>query len=420
MVNVTLTVPDEGGNVSTCVSGVTVSDTIPPVVLARNENIFLDTDGNATLSVESVYNRSADNCGIATYKLDKTVFTCTDLGENTVVLTVIDVNGNSNSAEAILTVADDIKPTISCIENQLKTTDPGEIIYTATGNEFDPSTFSDNCEVVSITCELLGSTVATFNDGLATTLNQFIFNIGTTNVKWTVTDNSGNIASCSFNVSVKDNEAPFMRCRELTVYLDETGQNKLSLADLYALSAGTKDNLSQLKDLKIASSRDTFNFENIVKDVVVRITAEDEAGNIGKCWALITVLDTFALEVDPINDIVVALEAGECETKISYPEPNLPGGCIDFELIEGIGPNGIFPLGTTNEKWLLTKANDESLEVSFNVIVLTTNQPPAIDVLANLVLAEGSVVVTVPLTGISQGIDCAPQELALSASGINP
>jgi len=56
------------------------------------------TNGVATILPSDVDNMSSDNCGIASMSVTPNSFTCDDIGLNTVTLTVIDINGNSNSA----------------------------------------------------------------------------------------------------------------------------------------------------------------------------------------------------------------------------------------------------------------------------------------------------------------------------------
>jgi len=59
-----------------------------------------------------VDNGSSDACGIATYTLDIETFNCDDIGVNSVVLTVTDVHGNSNTCSATITIEDSILPTL--------------------------------------------------------------------------------------------------------------------------------------------------------------------------------------------------------------------------------------------------------------------------------------------------------------------
>ncbi|MDO9261394.1 MAG: gliding motility-associated C-terminal domain-containing protein, partial [Flavobacteriaceae bacterium] len=104
MNNVTLTVTDTCGNISTCVAVVTVVDRVAPTVFCRNITVDLDQNNIAVITPAMIDNGSFDACGIASYSLDVTTFGYEDLGENPVVLTVTDVNGNVSSCTAIVTV----------------------------------------------------------------------------------------------------------------------------------------------------------------------------------------------------------------------------------------------------------------------------------------------------------------------------
>jgi hypothetical protein len=68
-------------------------------------------------------------------------------------------------------------------------------LCSATVNLTTPST-NDNCGVASVT-----------NDHPSN-----VFPVGVTTVKWTVTDNSGNTATCNQKVTVTDNEQPVVTC----------------------------------------------------------------------------------------------------------------------------------------------------------------------------------------------------------------
>jgi len=80
------------------------TDTEPPVVIARNIVVSLDSTGQATITPEQVNNGSTDNVGISSYRLDKTVFGCSDIGNNQVILTATDYNGNTGYDTATVTV----------------------------------------------------------------------------------------------------------------------------------------------------------------------------------------------------------------------------------------------------------------------------------------------------------------------------
>jgi hypothetical protein len=185
---VTLTVTDNNGNVSTATANVTVEDKIKPTVITQPVTLYLNINGVASVTAAQVNNGSTDNCSIANYVLDKTNFTCSNVGANTVYLTVTDVNGNFDTKSAIITVVDNIPPTITCPPNITHLNDPGVCSYTV--NIINPLT-SDNCGIQGV--------VGTRSDALALTAP---YPVGMTTINWVVTDLHGNTNSCVQSIEV--------------------------------------------------------------------------------------------------------------------------------------------------------------------------------------------------------------------------
>jgi hypothetical protein len=98
---VTLTVTDISNNSSTCTATVTVTDGVLPVAICQNVTVNLDNSGNGVITESGVNNGSSDACGIQSFVLDQTTFTCADMTANphTVTLTVTEVNGNVNNSK---------------------------------------------------------------------------------------------------------------------------------------------------------------------------------------------------------------------------------------------------------------------------------------------------------------------------------
>lgn len=112
---VTLTVTDIHGNSSTCTATATVVDKIAPVAKCKNITVYLDANGNASITPSEIDDRSTDACGIKSYTLDKTTFNCSNKGTNTVILTVTDNNDNTSTCTATVNVVDDLPPIITSI-----------------------------------------------------------------------------------------------------------------------------------------------------------------------------------------------------------------------------------------------------------------------------------------------------------------
>src|SRR5437763_1803753 len=97
---VTLTVTDNNGNSQSAPATVTVVDTVPPVAVCQDLTVELNANGQATITPAQINNGSTDACGIASLSLDKTSFVVSNVGTNTVTLTVTDNNGNSSTCTA--------------------------------------------------------------------------------------------------------------------------------------------------------------------------------------------------------------------------------------------------------------------------------------------------------------------------------
>ena len=179
---VNLTVTDIHQNVSSATAMVTVIDAIDPTVATQNITINLDSRGNATASPQQVNNGSSDNCGIDILSLDTTNFSCDNLGENTVILTVTDVNGNTASSTAIVTVIDTIDPTVVTQNISVPLVNG---VANITAADIDNGT-SDNCDFT-----------------LAIDRNSFTCSdIGDHTVTLTATDSSGNTSTETAIVSI--------------------------------------------------------------------------------------------------------------------------------------------------------------------------------------------------------------------------
>jgi hypothetical protein len=120
----------------------------------------------------------------------------------------IDITGTCGSAyaTATLTIGADQQPLIACpvtTTNVNRSTTTGNCTYTASGTEFN-ATATDDCGVTSLTCTLSGATTGSN----LTTLAGKVFNKGVTTVTWTVNDGVTASVTCSFTVTVVDNQAP--------------------------------------------------------------------------------------------------------------------------------------------------------------------------------------------------------------------
>ncbi len=241
-------------------------------------------------------------------------------------------------------------------------------------------------------------------------------------VELTVVDKSGNTSTCTSQVTISDGIAPKLITHKIKVYLGADGQHMLTDAEKQALTSGTTDNITAPEDIQFSFNPSGFRCYNIGDNQKIQVIATDESGNETRSWALANVMDTFGLHLaTSVEDMEVTVGAGECGTTITYPDMTPSNKCTEVKQLEGLGPDGMFPIGTTTEKWLLTNPyTGDSLVVSFNVTVTSDNLPPTIDMVSDVNLFSHASGIEIPLTGISDGGDCQPQDLMVTATHTNP
>jgi hypothetical protein len=189
---VVLTVTDVNGNVSTCTAIVTVEDVTAPDLVCMDITLELGPDGTATILPEDVMASNDDACGILTTAVDIFEFDCSDIGTPvTVQVFSQDVNGNLSTCTAIVTVVDLLAPELTCPADQTVDPGPGNLFYVvpdyfATGE----ASATDNCT---------DPVVITTQDPAAGTL----LSDGTYTVTITAEDEYGNIATCTFELTVE-------------------------------------------------------------------------------------------------------------------------------------------------------------------------------------------------------------------------
>lgn len=186
-------VRDISGNIDSCQSMFTIIDTITPTAICIDTVVYLNNLGTYTIDSSYIDNGSFDNCS-STITITPVTFTCNEIGNNSVQLTIVDSSGNRDSCTANVLVLDTIPPTVVC-NNITLVLDSNGMASIITSDIDGGST--DNCAITTISIDR-----SNFNCA----------DIGINNVVLTVTDASGNIDSCTAVVTVVDNIPPQAIC----------------------------------------------------------------------------------------------------------------------------------------------------------------------------------------------------------------
>ncbi|AUC74469.1 GEVED domain-containing protein [Olleya sp. Bg11-27] len=80
------------------------SSSAPPTAVCQNLTVSLDSNGNASIVPSDIDNGSSDDNAIATYALDLDTFDCSYIGDNAVILTVTDGDGQTDTCTSTVTV----------------------------------------------------------------------------------------------------------------------------------------------------------------------------------------------------------------------------------------------------------------------------------------------------------------------------
>ena len=266
------------------------SDTTSPTAVCQNITLELDENGLASVSADNIDGGSSDDVGITSFELNISTFTCNELGDNEVILTVFDAAGNSDSCDAIITVEDNILPSI--IGQNITVNLEGNPSVTIAAEEVDNESF-DNCSIVSLIL-----TPDTFTS------------VGTFDAVLEGIDDSGNMASVTVEITIVDfidDEAPTAVCQDLTVILDENGEATISAE---SIDGGSSDNSGSYS---VSIDINFFDCSNIGENEVT-LTVIDPYENSDTCIAIVTIEDNMEPEINcPENQ---TLQAGADGTTI--------------------------------------------------------------------------------------------------------
>jgi hypothetical protein len=389
---VTLTVTDVNGNVSTCTSNVEVKDEVSPTAKCRDLTIQLDANGAASITVADIDNGTIDNCDQnPTITISKSSFGCADVGTNQVTLRAVDNFGNDATCISTITVEDNVAPTALCAADfsvQLSNV-PGNGTASITVADIDNGS-SDACGLASTTidkssfdCSDLGANVITL----------------------TVVDVNANISTCTTTVTVEDVSDPvitaagFTQCNDpgtcdaaVSIVATATDNCNITISGWSAIVTPAPVyglNSYQINGQQGLDASGTYP----VGTVRVLFNVEDQSGNFDTLSVTVIIEDCDApviTQAENLCNSTVTLQnvAGDCYQQYAWTTPTATDNCLDPQpivrapiaggvspLVLGGSTLALFPVGTTTVTYTATDGFNNVTTCSFDVVVEDTEDP---------------------------------------------
>lgn len=319
-------------------------------------------------------------------------------------LTVVETgpNGCDTVNHLYVNIVDMADPMVMCpADVTVSTQDDGSYncSYTVHDKNWDIQP-SDNCGIQSYTHDYMWG---------GPSLKGLEFPLGTTTVTWTVTDISNNTMTCSFDITVVDDQPPMLTCPpDVTVNSDGTGLNVLAivaggtvdgspqtgvLLNTYGPTVADNCNLASLTWTSATAAPDSGNgdVDNVLFTTgvpptnlhTVEYTATDDASNTSTCSFTVRVIDNEAPEILCPADLDVPADPGVCHYTIpddgqdvivlfdnSLPttQSNSFNGMATLE-------NAVIPVGSHSIVWTVTDAVGNSTSCTVDVIVRDMEPP---------------------------------------------
>lgn len=272
-------VVDLSGNISKDSVEVTVFDTIKPDLKLKTAKVYLDLQGSGNLFSADVDNGTSDNCDLDSFLMSKSLFSCTELGLNSVLVSATDNSGNKIIDSVQVNVYDTLAPVIKFKNINAYLNNTGTVSVSPA--DVDAGS-TDNCAILSRNLDN----------------NRFsCLNLGNNFVNYTIADASNNKATGLVRITVLDTVSPIVRTKPITLFLNSFGFAVLKPEDI---DNNSYDNC-RISSMVLGQSVYTCADLGEVSTVLI-IT--DASGNTARGNVKVTVRDTLLPNVITRNPTV--------------------------------------------------------------------------------------------------------------------
>lgn len=349
LTDVIYTAVDSSGNTATCSFTVRVEDGTPPEISNCPDDIIQTLIAPTICEGPIVWIEPdvIDACGA--FRLTSThqpgdIFR---VGTTTVTYTAQDSSGNRVSCSFDVTIVDPFDPVFTNCPTDITINASAGCAATAS---WIPPVLNDACGAM---------VTSNFEPGDT-------FPVGVTTVIYMATDSSGNTGSCSFTVTVENEEIPALSCPN----------------DIELMVQGTCDTIVNWIEPVISSTCGTFTLTSThnpgdrfeVGTTTVEYTVTNEAGDENTCSFDITIGREASVGFCTSN-VTVNTDPGQCSATVTWNEPTFVGSCDNLTIIRTHAPGEEFPVGVTEVTYTAINENGDNLECSFEVEVLDNESP---------------------------------------------
>ena len=345
------------GAETTCSFSVTVADTTRPVIACpANVLVPIGSVVNCQAVVNFPVATANDNCD-QNLELAGDHQPGASFGAGTTTVTYLAVDDFNNTASCTfdIVVPDLTPPTLICPDDITVSVAPNACDAVVTWPSPQPTDDCDPGQIPPVSDRLSGET----------------FLASTTIVNYMATDNSGNEASCSFSVTVVEDEAPVLTPCPADILV----QLPVDQCDttLTWIAPTATDNCSQ-PTIEPAQSSNLFP----TGVTIVTYTATDDAQNTATCTFRVTVIDQVAPIFGPCPSAATVNTTDPCGVLYTWAIPPATDNCTsnaDLEYFTSKMPTDSFPIGITTVIMEVIDASGNRDSCSFKVTVNSTVIP---------------------------------------------
>lgn len=345
-------------------------------------NIIVDATAGSCGAVVN-YNEAvtSGNCGTLNYSHNSgSVFP--------VGVTVVTVTSASTgqSCQFNITVLDKEAPSVVCTGTKTVQTDDNVCFYTHEGPGWD-ATGSDVCGTVNFSYTLNGA-----SSGSGSSLNGQVFNKGVTVVRWVASDGSNNTSSCSFEVTVEDDELPSVTPPPSVHQFTGSGSEVCGIFISSAALGNAEYNDNCSGGGVTVSGIPADNIFPVGLTTLI-YTATDASGNSSTASQAVTITDNTAPVFSncPANQTIYT-GAGNtgCSQTATWTAPSVADNCGVEDVVSTHAPGSVFTAGVSNVIYTATDVNGNTSTCGFTITVIDNTVPVVNNCPADITVYTGS------------------------------